>query len=286
MLGEAGGPHFDMDSFNRRWKSARLSAFPEFFPEKTPTAPTGTAPASRLPPPIESEMVEHFFSSRQDKAEEPAAREKRKDTFFRDVFQNSRKLGLSLSKHLGLTFEIQDFQDLMQGSGIPCVQGQWSMRENARVLNRKGCDFCLGAGSHACDYWLEALDGLIMGLGEKERIARHASVRHGDATCIDVLYTESVPGRNEGLAWGPVPEHMALDLFETAEYFQRQTGIAVDLKGMKEGVLYFEFKTSTDGSCGTGGLSTRKFQDMLADRFPGLSLKDVTPQAVLGEQAG
>lgn len=277
---------FDSLDFNQRWLKARISAFPKIGPEETDSATTVSADS---PAPesfaIESYLVNLFFTHIESESMEPAEKEKAKDTLLRSIFDNSRKLALSLSKRLGVTFEIQDFQSLLTQSNIPCVKGDWTARENARILNRKGCDYCVESGSHACDYWREALDGLVMGLGEKERLARHATVRHGDEFCTDVFFTESTRSENEELAWGPLPEHMALDLFEIAAYFQRTTSISIVIKGFREGVLFFEFTSSTDLLCGNSNLLGMKFHGLVKEKFPGLSLKDVTPQAVLGTTA-
>lgn len=277
---EAAIPQFDIGEFNQRWLKARVSAFRSLGSMSRPSMEPDPDPTQAL----EADLVGRFLSL--ERTVDPSEAEKSKDALLRAVFENSRKLALSLAKRLGVTFEVQDFKDLLASSGIPCVQGRWSGRANARILGRKGCDYCIGSGANACDYWREALDGLVMGLGEKERLARHACVRHGDDECIDVFYTESVGGAGETLAWGPVPEHMALDLFESTAYFQLKNGVTIDLKGFREGVLYFEFKSSTDALCGSSNQLTLKFREMVQEKYPGLSLKDVTPQAVLGEQAG
>ena len=278
---------FDSLDFNQRWLKARISAFPEIGPEEANSESTrqasNTAKESFL---VESYLVNLFFTHIESESMEPEEKEKAKDTLLKGIFDRSRKLAMSLSKRLGITFEVQDFQSLLTQSNIPCLKGDWTASENARTLNRKGCDYCVESGSHACDYWREALDGLVMGLGEKERLARHATVRHGDAICTDVFFTESNRSEAEALAWGPLPEHMALDLFEIAAYFHRTTGISIILKGFREGVLFFEFTSSTDLLCGNSNLLGLKFHGLVKEKFPGLTLKDVTPQAVLGTTAG
>lgn len=280
MTRDAEIPQYDPDEFNRRWLKARVSAFRSVDTENR----LGLDPAAAPTLDLESGLLARFHSAFATEA--AAESEKPQEALLRGVFENSRKLALSLAKRLGVTFEVQDFNGLLESSGIPCFQGRWSQRPLARILERKGCDFCVEAGSKVCDYWREAMDGLVMGLGEKERLARHACVRHGDQACIDVFYTEATGGEGEDLAWGPVPEHMAVDLFEATAYFQLKHKVTIDLKGFREGVLYFGFNSSTDALCGTSNLLTQRFRDMVREKYPGLSLKDVTPQAVLGEQAG
>lgn len=265
-------PVYNVDDFHQRWRRARVSALRKVM--QTDIA-VGDDEGE-----LEAKLLELYFARTVDAAE--TERVKSKDILLRTVFDYSRILAMSLSKNLKLTFEVEDFQALLVRSSIPCVQGGWTSRMNARVLSRGGCTFCPGAGADACDYWREALDGLVMGLGEKERLARHASVRHGDDACVDVFYCEIDGEKQNGVAWGPLPEHMAASLTELCSDFQRITKTAIHLKGLSEGVLYFEFKNSTDHLCGGTGLLTATFLRQVQEKFPGILLQEVTPRAVLG----
>ncbi len=272
--------NFDVDEFNQRWLKARISALSELDANVQDLDPNNPEPTSSQ----ESDLIDRLLSP--DASREPVEVEETKDILLRRVFDNSRKLAMSLSKHLGMTFEVKDFQGLLTASGIPCAQGQWSSRANARIINRKGCDFCVTSGSIACDYWREALDGLVMGLGEKERFVRHASIRHGDEECVDVFYLETNNSIDESFAWGPVPEHMALDIMEISAYFKYKNDVDIYIKGFREGILYFQFESSTDSLCGNTNTIMSKFYGQVREKFPGLQLMDVTPQAVLGTEAG
>lgn len=269
-------PQNEIEDFNRRWQSARLSALRSGCPEAS--IPEAADPDS------EKRLLEAVCAV--DGAATRSSSTGAQNAVLRGVFDNSRKLALGFAKRLGLTFETGDFRGLLEVSGIPCAKGDWSERAGACVLTRNECGFCRSVGSYACDYWREAMDGLVMGLGEKERFVRHASARHGDANCLDVFYTEAAAPGADSPAWGPVPEHMAMELFEIAAYFHRTTGIALVLKGFREGTLFFEFGMSTDPLCGNGGLLAHKFDGMIKEKFPGLAVKDVTPQAVLGTTGG
>lgn len=261
---------FKVEDFNQRWLKARTSALCKAF-EKSENSLQSS----------EAELFGQYFM--QVAAASPEEGIKKKDLLLRLVFDHSRLLAMSLSKFLGVTFEIQDFQDLLEKSEIPCVQGQWDSRKTAKVLSRQGCDFCSKSGAYACDYWREALDGLVMGLGDKERLARHASVRHGDGACLDVFYFDP-PEENEDTsqAWGPIPEAMAAKLLEICGDFESKMKTAVLLKGLREGVLYFEFKSSTDTLCSGGQILVSAFQRKIQKYFPVLRIQEVTPRAVLG----
>ena len=276
---DALAPGFDVADFHRRWLSARIAALNESAPRDGHLEADEKTPSLTL----EAGLMERFLSSPD--SGDPAQRkawEAQNDRLQRAVFDKSRKLAKSLSSRLELTFEVQDFEELLTRSDIPCFQGEWSSRPNARILTRAGCDSCPRTGANACDYWREALDGLVVGLGDTERLARHASVRHGDSECVDVFYTERVHNKDGALAWGPLPEHMALDLFEMASLFQHQTGVDVDLRGFREGVLFFEFRSTTDQLCGNAGLLASRLHGIVKEKFPGIFIRDITPQSVFG----
>jgi hypothetical protein len=254
----------DFDDFHQRWVSARVAAIHKVLPSKSAE---------------ESDLVDQYYSTFSDASPEDKA--KKRDALLKNIFDHSRLLALSFSKFKGLTFEIEDFKDLLQNSQIPCFQGKWGSRENAKVLTRNGCNFCPKSGAFACDYWREALDGLVMGLGEKERLARHASIRHGDKECVDVFFTEE---KNQ-LAFGPLPDHMAKNLSDICLEFENKMKSTVLVKGLSEGILYFEFKSSTDEHCGGTNLLTYTFQRKIQKVFPGLLVKEISPRAVLGVES-
>lgn len=259
--------NFDQKEFHDRWLKARISAIGK------------AAPSENLNGHSEFDLIDQYFSTFPNST--PEENTKKKDSLLRNIFDHSRALAISLSKHLGLSFEIGDFQDLLSKSQIPCYQGQWEARSTARILTRNGCDSCKNSGANACDYWREAVDGLVMGLGEKERFARHASMRHGDSSCVDVLFFESETTK-ENLALGPIPDHMAPNIQAAVEEFERKMNAPIILKGLSEGILYFEFKASNDNMCGSGNLLTLTFQRKVQKFYPGLSVKEVSPCAVLG----
>ncbi len=267
-------PKFNVADFHQRWQKARISAIRKASGE---AFSVNVSEYSAMP---ESELVDKYFS--QNSKADASEISKKKDALLKEIFDYSRVLAVSFSKFMGLSFELLDFQELLSQSEIPCAQGEWETRKKARILTRKGCNFCTQAGANACDYWREALDGLVMGLGEHERIARHASVRHGDAACVDVFYFDADGRKETSLAWGPLPEHMATELKLICDNFADKMKTSVLLKGLSEGVLYFEFKSATDMLCSGGQLLTSTFLRKIQKRYPGLMVQEVTPRAVIG----
>lgn len=155
-----------------RWQRARRSALKTVAESESPGADVALA------------SVEAEGEALRDVSAESI--EKR----LRDVFDNSRKLALSASKYFGVTFEIDDFRSLFVAAGVPCAQGIWERRDGAAIGTRNGCPMARVKNTHACDWYREAMDGLVMGLGQKERIVRHGSEAYGDSACVDVLFEE------------------------------------------------------------------------------------------------
>lgn len=265
-------PKFSRDELADRWWRARMSALMGI---------CGERPLS----PAEEKSVQEMSLLR-------AVPGPSRDLVLRAVFDKSRKLGLSAVKFLGVTFEIGDVAEVLPNMGVPCFAGSWRSHHSARVLERKGCTSLEPLGAFGCDYWREALDGLVVGLGENERLARHQSCGHGDPECLDVLFTEdfSVPRVvvGEGARpspqskFGQIPQAMMKGLEPIVERFNEMK-IHLLLDGLSEGVLFYRLEADEGVLCGAGG---RFLHESLArevlKRFPRLTLRDVAPLAVYG----
>lgn len=219
-----------------------------------------------------------------------------RDAVLRSVFDYSRKFGVSASRHLGVSLEISDFSDLLQHVEIPCYASPWRTHNQAQVLERDGCESLSALGSFGCDYWREALDGLIMGAGDSERLSRHRSRGHGDLQCVDVLFSEdyTIPrvissttakadsASSSGVKFGPVPQDVQAALEEIGKNFE-QMKVRFQVRGFSEGVLYYELEAKEGVLCGAGG---KLLHDSLllsfAEKIPNLIARDVAPLAVYG----
>jgi hypothetical protein len=206
----------------------------------------------------------------------------------RAVFDNSRKLGISHACHFGIVWELSDFRSVLPELGVPCVIGAWETRENSLVLNRVGCKGAHESQPRAfyCDYWREAIDGLVMGVSEDERFVRHASRGHGDETCTDVFFKDVPVTQKQPLLYAPISETMQNSLDEIRT---RLLGLRaeVEFKGISEGTLYYYVKTpSGDKACGAGGkILHEHLRKMIALKWPHLAIQDTSPLAVYGERA-
>ncbi len=198
----------------------------------------------------------------------------------RRVFDFSRKLGLSLSKYLGVTFELNDLKEILPKLGTVCFDGEWQAHGASYVLKRSGCRLLQEQGSSACDYWREALDGLVMGLCEDERFARHESCGHGDASCVDVLFLD-----RESVRLGPIGSAQWPKLRVIQECFQA-VDMNLNFKGKLESTVYYELNSKTSNlkkSCSDSNADAhRELSEIFSAFFPTLKLQDVSPLAVIG----
>jgi hypothetical protein len=208
----------------------------------------------------------------------------------RQVFDVSRALGVSASRFFAVSFENHDFVELLRESGISCYSNSFVSKNSTWVSERTGCSAFTQLSEAAsangwkasrffCEYWREALDGLVMGLGEDERTARHESLGAGDSRCIDILYVESAPGSKDN-RYGVVPPLITQAFSDLTALLQAQQYRLV-LEGYSEGTLFYQVESRQTKLCGTGGdLIHQTIARSAAKKFPGLRVKNVAPYAV------
>jgi hypothetical protein len=208
-----------------------------------------------------------------------------KDSLLRLVFDHSRQLGISLVRYLNHSFELSDLVEILPELGSPCFTAKWKAHNQAFTLTRKGCTINIALNkSFQCDYWREALDGFVMGVGNDERLARHCSMGHGDSECQDVLFLESEGKAIGGVSasrWGALPEELAGHLKVQVQSLE-QKGFKLLVHGYAEGKLYYEMKAKASGNCSPGErMMVDYFETRLTQMFPNLELAEISPQSVL-----
>lgn len=260
-------PGFDSNDFCARWARARLSALRK--------ALNGAWVAEG-----DSDATTEDRALRALAAAPPDSRE----VALRAVFDASRALAMSAVRAFGVSWENSDIADLISSSGSPCLRGAWSKKNDAWVLVRNSCSGVGQFGSVLCDYWREAVDGLVSGAGETERFARHESLGHGDSQCLDILYQE-IPGelRIRRPQFGELPDEWIDSLRPLTEKLSA-SGVRLELDGYAEGTIYYRLERSEGSVCGAGGtllhdMALREFQKLR----PGLKAKDSSPVAVIGD---
>ena len=201
-----------------------------------------------------------------------------RDQAQRRVFENSLRLGQGFARfhHTALTLEtLPDALDQVSGVAAPCLRGTWTAvpDEAALRLERPGCPF-RDQGPAACDWWREAISGLVLGVAAGLRHARHQSCGHGDGRCVDIIYVHP----ESPLRFGPIPAEMADALAAVARMVTAfDTSAAVAFLGLSEGVLYYQL---IKPGCGTVRAQPLVEQGVHR-RFPDLALREVSPRPVL-----
>lgn len=263
-----------LDNFSARWCKARCSVLISYMKENNITNSTDEV---KLSIQNEEEILNLIADSNclDDSVQ--------KDKILKSIFSFSRALALSFSKFYKISFEVNDFKELFQSSQIPCFRGECAKTNCAVTLERSGCSSCVKLKAFTCDYWREAADGVVVGLGEHERIVRHGSVRHNDAHCLDVIFSDAQ--KNESLNWGKIPEHLVDELEKIKVDFEEKMKTKVVIRGINEGTLHYELQIESENACGGGSLINYTFISKVKNIYPGLKFKDVSPQAVLGKDA-
>ncbi|NJM09467.1 MAG: hypothetical protein HC883_00770 [Bdellovibrionaceae bacterium] len=211
------------------------------------------------------------------------------EEFLKSVFLNSRNLGLSYQKANNLTWEKSDFSAFAKDLGSPCLGGVWDKKTSAHVLSRGGCGSGKSAGQRFCQYWREAIDGLVIGISDDVGFVRNSSVGVGDDSCVDVFYDdESIPTDaiwDNANKWGALPNEIRGEL----ELIELKFGeMKIDLKflGLSERNLLYKLEPKENLTCGSAGSIYRShLEKLIKEKFPRYGLKDASPVAVYGERA-
>ncbi len=260
---------FDQDDFLIRWGRARLFSLKKTSADDLMITKPFVDLSSLLS--FELDLLKKVLKENED-------------SVLKAVFDNSRKLGLSLSRRFQVRLEIEDIRNILSQSLIPCSMGTWETHKDALSVRRHGCESQKIIGSFLCDWYREAIDGLIMGVGEEERFARHASVGHGDSECLDVFFTETLILNHKELRFSPVPHHIKNKLEPIQEKFRNMQKRLV-FSGYAEGVLYYTIESENDKPlCGS---TARMFHTLLSksihELLPNLHMQDLSPLAVYAE---
>jgi hypothetical protein len=163
---------------------------------------------------------------------------------------------------------------LLSQLDVPCLAfGKWSDVAGGKTLSRRPCSQNKTAGE--CDYYREAIDGLVIGLTEEVRHTRHKSLGHGDDSCLDMLYDDPTTNAR----FGPLPD----DVSEAAGPLQRllksfSSDLKLTLLGVSEGVLLYRLEAK-DG-CSTVSLARQLIERNLSKKVPHLTLRELSPKSV------
>lgn len=199
--------------------------------------------------------------------------ETEKEQVLRHIFDASRTFGLLIAETEGHSWNMEKIMQFIRQSHIACVNRPWQLesQRSCWMLERSGCSN--KPSRFRCAYWREAIDGLVMGVGDRARYARYCSLGFGEQECVDILYDCEHTDKQ----WGTIPEPIWQSVQGTVDLFQER-GIALNFYGYSEGTLFYDLKGSVHGL--RYHFLTETLQRKISQVLPEVSLVDITPRAV------
>ena len=243
----------DPHDFAGRWKRARGAAIRHFLGEFMPVR--------------EEEAISKVASADRE-------------ILLRRVFENSKRLGESAKWYFGVECEPADFKDLLCSSGVPCFHGAWRAMEEGYVLERPACPEQTTGSTFACEYYKQAVEGLVMGLSDGVRHIRHESPVSG-AACKDLF----VISQAAHLFFAPIPDRLLRPLEEAAQRLLHEQ-IRVALLGQAEGVIFYHWELLRKEGCRDYGREVLEALERSLAPDVAVVLRDVTPRSVLDPGSG
>lgn len=192
----------------------------------------------------------------------------------RAVYDYSRALGQSFRRYYRVDLPLRDLARILPRLGMPCAGGAFRL-EDGPICRRvsAGCE-PPPPGARACDYFREALAGLVAGISSGVFYARHESRGRGGDTCVDVLYAHpQSPAR-----FGPLPDDvraLLADVCRSARLFD--STVHIEGLGVAEKTLYYT--ASRSGAPGDPALKNR-VERAVAREFPDLEPREASPTYV------
>lgn len=205
--------------------------------------------------------------------------DEKKDELLRHIFDISRKFGLKiLSEHNLEYLNIKEFKELLYSLSIPCLSGSWEFdkTQTSFSIKRNTCEY--SNKPLTCLYWREAIDGLVMGLGDTIRYSRHKSMYYSqDSECKDIIYDRNFTD----LRWDTIPEDILTKFHPLIDKLSKKQ-VEINFIGYSEKTLYYKIKDSNDNLSGF----RRKFiietiEKFCSEKIPEISLIELSPRAVI-----
>jgi hypothetical protein len=250
------------EELRERWGRARRAALREVIPPQPPAAL--------------ADLDARSESDEEDRLMRCALAVDRVATM-RRVFENSARLGASFRAFHNRTLELADAAGALAALRPACLRGWGGGRADvdAPELARAGCP---RASADVCAVWADAIDGLVLGLTDGARHARHRSAGSGDDRCVDVVIAAPT-GVSTPLRHGPIPDEMKDGLAAVSRSARTLGGVGVTFLGVSEGVLFYEVEPR---GCGGSDIAVAPLIERgVHRRFPSLKTREISPRAVI-----
>jgi hypothetical protein len=187
------------------------------------------------------------------------------------VYLESWRLGRNTARAAGHPLPMDELVERLRGgAGVPCLLGSWQREGEGYRRESPGCAQGVVGGARVCDWFREALDGLIAGIAEEIGFGRRASLARCGTHCEDVLFAYAAPELRLLPVSGQIAQHLDGPI-------QRLAAQGVELRplGVAENRLYVTL-LATDGQRAV----PRLYFDLLVEhvrlRFPELEVRDAT----------
>jgi hypothetical protein len=191
-------------------------------------------------------------------------------SLFKDIYEHSRQAGLYIVKQEGDTFSTDKIIAFLNSTDIPCMSGGWNIlniENNTWNRFRNNCPDTVCRSR--CNYWRESVRGLIEGLGDTTKFARHRSIGHGDIICVDFIYDSEY----SDYRFGFITEEIAA-LFEPLKDELAKHGLKLILDGFSEGILFY--RIIDDKGRSTGQTYQETVQKTVREIMPEIRLVETT----------
>jgi hypothetical protein len=188
-------------------------------------------------------------------------------------------VGKAAAQTQGAPFSIEAIQQVFGAADIPCMKGSWRHESENKtyILKRVGC--AVSASASVCDYWREAVDGLVMGLGDRTRFVRVQSLGHLNPLCLDSLSD----AQDQPRYYAPVPPRLSVILRPIVDRLS-DGGVEVLFQGVAEDRLYYVLSHSSGPACSSSATLLRELVAReVAQLVPGLCAIENSPIGVIRE---
>ncbi|GIW23081.1 MAG: hypothetical protein KatS3mg068_2088 [Candidatus Sericytochromatia bacterium] len=218
-------------------------------------------------------IKEEFFLSTTNKI---SLDKEKEELFLKEIFDLGRVIGLEILKEKDKELSLKEILDEIYKLNISCFKGDLKIDNNFIKIERTNCPYT-SANYFICLYWREFIDGFIMGIGNKERYSRHASIKYGlNNFCTDIIYYNN----DQKYRWSNLPEDV-LNFIKLQNKKYSVKNIQIEGVGFNERTLFYKIKDNSSISSFRKGFIIESFAKEFKKRFPKFNSCEISPRSVI-----